>query len=178
MARPWIAAGALLVVTAASAGSKQVLPPAAEAAVRGLLPEGTIEQVGREREHGVEYYEVAVRHRGVLREVEVTADGSIGEIESRIDLAELPQAARARILAASGGEVPRTVELHEVRGTAQGGTFTPVRPPLVFYEASWVADGARREIVVTADGGTPPSSVAEDQDSGPDDDLDDDGAED
>lgn len=137
------------------------LTVAAASAVKKLFPRALLEVVGVEREGGVQYYEVAVREGTQRLEIEVTADGAIGEIETEVTSADLPQAARDGMLKSAAGAALREIERHEVRGVPKNGSFAAVDPPLVFYEAKYEAGGVWKEIAVAQDGSLLP---AEDDD--------------
>jgi hypothetical protein len=149
------------------------LTPAAAAAVKALFPEATVMGVGQEREQGVLYYEVVVSNAGGRVEVEVTADGSIGEIESVVSITDVPEAAREQILSNTRGTKITRVERHEVRGVPQDGTFVPADPPVVLYEVGYDDNGRRKEFVVSEDGSRSPFGEEDDDDNGSDEDDDD-----
>ncbi len=157
----------LLSLFAARAGEPQpALTPQAETALRNLFPAAQILAVATERERGVRYYEVALRQGQGNIEIEVAPDGSVGEIETRVAPAEVPRAAMEGILQATGGSAVLEVERHEVRGAPQNGTFIPVQPPRVFYEARYEVEGVRREVAVSPDGSPLAADEAEDHQAG------------
>jgi hypothetical protein len=145
------------------------LTTAAAAAVKKSFPTATIMGVGQEREQGVLYYEVVLRDRGERVEVEVTPDGAIGEIESVVSIADVPQAAREQILRNVLGTDVTRVERHEVRGAAKGGTFVPVNPPAVFFEVEYQDNGRWREFLVAEDGTRPRLEEDDEEDDDEDD---------
>ena len=145
--------GALLILgawTLGAAGGK--LPPQAKAAVRALYPAAELLEVHRERERGVSYYEVVVRQQDDRIEIEVAPDGAVGEIETRVAIADAPEAVRNAILARTDGAAPRRVERHEIRGVPGGSSFVPVEPPRTVYEVVLEVDGVRQELLLGADG--------------------------
>jgi hypothetical protein len=140
------------------------LTPAAATTVKALFPAATVMGVGQESEQGVSYFEVAVRDGDRRVELEVTADGAVGEIESVWSIADVPQAARDQILRNTRGTDVKQVQRHEVRGVPRNGTFAPVDPPVVLYEAEYEDNGRRREFVVAEDGSPPPFEEEPDDD--------------
>jgi hypothetical protein len=147
------------------AGESAELTPAARAAVEKLYPTGSIVGVGHEREHGVRYYEVAVRDGEERIEVEVTEDGVIGEIESPIELMDVPVAARVEILRLTEGARHTELERHEIRGIPKGDTFMAIDPPMVVYEVEYERDGLRKEVTLGPTGHPFPQSEHEDPDT-------------
>jgi hypothetical protein len=164
----------LCSVFPALASSKTELPAAAEAAVKALYPGSSVAAIHVERENGVPYYEVTLRQGSTERDVEVTAEGTIGEIESAVAWADLPGTTREGILKSSGNVVPLEVERHEVRGRPEGGRFVAVNPPIVFFEATYDSAGKRQEIAVTADGRLLPPEGEDDDAEADEDDPEDD----
>jgi hypothetical protein len=128
------------------------LPTAAASAVRALFPEGEITAVGREREDGVLYYEVVLRDGDAQFEVEVTAKGRVGEVETEVAWDDVPEQMRQRILAETGGARPASVERHQVHGVARGGSFQPVSPPIELYEIEYEVAGVWREVSIAPGG--------------------------
>jgi uncharacterized membrane protein YkoI len=160
--------GALVLVGGAdlgvSAGGRESLPAPAADAVRQLFPAASIVAVGQEREDGVLYYEVVLREGNETIEMEVTPDGTVGEVESRVELAAVPEIVRQAISRQAGRATVREIERHEIRGAPDGGVFVPVDPPRVLYEVAVELDGVRREVIIGADGKTL-ASKEDDQDS-------------
>jgi hypothetical protein len=154
--------GALALVVAADqlldpeqwAGDRDSLPAPAADAVRHLFPAASIIDVGQEREDGVLYYEVVLREGNQEIEMEVAPDGTVGEVESRVELAAVPKIVRDAIARQAGGATVRGIERHEVRGVPDGGVFVAVDPPRVLYEVAVELDGARRGFTIGADGKT------------------------
>jgi hypothetical protein len=148
-----------------------------------MFPAATVMGIAVEQEDGVRYYEVVVEEGARLVEVEVTAEGAVGEIETAVTLEELPEPAKSGVVAASRGAAVTALERHEIRGVPRAGTFARVDPPRVAYEFACEIDGKRRAMTVGADGlqvgkspFAPPSRDGRDDDD--DDDDDDDGDDD
>jgi hypothetical protein len=159
----------VLACSAATLASDEgELTPDATTAVTQLFPRGSILDVVQETEAGVAFFEVTVRDGSRRVEVEVTADGNVGEIETEVPLADLPRAVADGIARLAGGATVKHAERHEVRGVPRNGTFAAVEPPVVLYEVSYVDGGVRREITLGEDGKPVPQA---DDDSDGDDDF-------
>jgi uncharacterized membrane protein YkoI len=151
----WSAAGRLVAVALvgvfvvgvpfATAGpSNRKLPEKAAAAIREAFPQATITGIGRERERGVLFYEVNLKQADRRMEVEVTAEGIIGEVEGKVRLSDLPAAIAAKVRrATTGGRILR-IERHEVRGVVRRGRMVPLPLARVVYEVKFQLNGRRR----------------------------------
>lgn len=160
--------------TLALAGSAAELAksaPRASAAVAQIFPGATVLGYGEETEGDVAFYEVSLELGDRQVEVEVTADGSVGEIETVVAADSLPQPVQASVRRLTSGGIVQEIERHEVRGIPRAGTFAPVVPPTVQYEVSYVIDGARRQVSIGQDGEL---GAVESDDDGDDDDARDD----
>jgi hypothetical protein len=146
------------------AADAERLTAEAEAAVRELFPDALVLEVGHESEQGVRYFEVALRNGDETIEMEVTADGSVGEVETNIEIGDVPQLVRDEIRRVTGGSATR-VERHEIRGIPGDGSFARVDPPRVVYEVKYAAGGAWHELVVGADGRRLSSEESDDESS-------------
>jgi hypothetical protein len=166
-----VGVAALLVVPCDStipdvrAGDAGDLTPEAVAAVKALYPNADIIGVGREREHGVLYYEVAIRDADQRIEIEVTADGAVGEVEMEVPMSDLPRAVQEGISSLTRGASVAEVERHEIHGVPRGETFAAVAPPTIAYEVEFKEDGAWKEIAVGEDGSPLSMTDHEDMDS-------------
>lgn len=158
----------MLPAMGAPEGGSHELTPSAATALKNLYPRGQVLSVGVEREHGVLFYEVEVREGNAALEIEVTPDGDIGEIESRVMLTELPKPAMEGLRKWTAGASIGEVERHEVRGVPRDGRFVEVEPAIVFYEAKYEADGVRKEISVLQDGSRLPSAADDDREDADD----------
>jgi hypothetical protein len=157
-----------LTIADVRVGEPDDLTPEALAAVQELFPTASIVGIGREREHGVRYYEVAVRDGDERIEIEVTADGTVGEIESMVAISDVPAAVRSGIESLTTGVSVMHVERHEIRGVPRGDVFVPVDPPLIAYEVEYQVDGVWKEVARGADGD--PLALEEHEDDSSDDD--------
>jgi uncharacterized membrane protein YkoI len=125
-----------------------VLPDAAARAVRRAFPGARVARVGREREHGVMLYEVALQEYGTEFELEVTGDGVIGEIERDMGLGELPKGVADRVRRVTRDGKIRHIERHERRAAFSSGRALPLHRPKVTYEITYYRAGRRRYAVV------------------------------
>jgi hypothetical protein len=142
----------LLAPPTGAAEETQELPTAAAAAVKKLYPDAEIVDVAHEREEGVTYYEVGLRDGDARIEMEVTADGKVGEIETAVVWKDVPEQIRQQILAETGGAKPSAVERHHVHGVPEGESFRRVDPPIELYEIEYEVAGERREISIASSG--------------------------
>jgi hypothetical protein len=137
-----------LIATVAVARSPRTLPAEVESAVRRAFPEATIRSFGRERENGALYYEVNLRQAGKRMEVEVSPEGVIGEIESRVYMEDLPAEMRSRIAKLTRGMRIRRIELHERRGRVKAGRFVPLAKTTIKYEVKYFDGRRNRSMMV------------------------------
>ena len=170
----WLGCAVLGLLASGTALARESvqLPDVAKQAVLKEFPGATIKEVGRERERGVSYYEVELKWQGKELEVEVAADGSIGEIEEELALKDLPDKVAAKAKEIVGDGSIKGIERHDVRGVPGKGTFQPSPTPKIVYEIKYIKDGKKHEVelVVTGDS----ILVATNDDDGDDDDDDDD----
>jgi hypothetical protein len=141
-----------LAIQGLPAGGAKELTPAATAAVKGRFPTGSIVAVNQEREQGVRYFEVALKDGERRVEIEVTAEGTIGEIESAVAIEDVPELAREAIRTLTAGGSVEAIEWHEVHGEPWGNAFVPVDPARTFYEVKSRVNGAFREFAIGLDG--------------------------
>lgn len=129
-----VAVVVLFLAAAPMAGAARALPAAVREAVRQAFPTATIRGFGRETENGVCYYEVDLVRNGQRIEVEVDAEGGIGEIERRITLEEAPRELAEAVTKAIRNGGSARIERHERWGVARDGRFVKLDKPRVFYE--------------------------------------------
>ena len=139
---------AALTCRAADDRARGRLPEAAAEAIRNAFPDAVIEDVEREREGGVMLYVVALTEEGEESEVEVTADGIICEIESVVNVADVPPAAAARIAKRTAGGKISSIERHERRGMIRAGKAFSLADPKVAYEVRFTLGRSKRRITV------------------------------
>lgn len=165
--------GLLASGPALARGSVQ-LPAAAKQSVLKEFPGAKITEVEREREGGVNCYEVELKWKGREIEVEVAADGSIGEIEEELRLGDLPDKIAAKVKELVGDGTIKEIERAEVRGVPRNGTFQPRAKPKTIYEVEYVKDGREHEAELLVDGDGILVATHDDEDDDDDDDGDDD----
>ena len=152
------------------------LPEAVTAAVKKACPDGTITEAEIEKEHGTTIYEIELKVGKNEAEVEVTADGTIIEIETELTMADLPKAVADAITKAANGGKVKEIEKEEERAEVKNGKVVELKTPKVVYEAEIKQNGKEIEIEVDADGKVLGKEVEDDDDDddGDDDDDDDD----
>jgi len=139
-----VAAGVLLLAGNASAQEKKInrsdLPPAVEKTVAAQSAGATIRGFSTEKENGQTLYEVEMTFNGHSKDVSMTADGSVVEIEEQVALDSLSPEVKAGLLAKAGkGKILKVESLTK-------------KDKLVAYEAKVETDGKKSEIQVGPDG--------------------------
>jgi hypothetical protein len=91
-----IVAAAFVVVNAQTAKpakpAKNALPPAVEAAFKKAYPNATIKNVSKEKEDGVEQYEIESIDGGLSRDLNYKPDGTLISYEEQIAASAVPEA--------------------------------------------------------------------------------------
>jgi uncharacterized membrane protein YkoI len=169
----WLGAGAALAAEGGG-GKKPALPQAAQDALLKAFPGATISEIERESEDGVKFFSVELEQDGKEIEVEVTAEGAFGEVESVVALESLPAAVQKALGEATKGGKIAHIEKHEIRGRPEAGKFIPVDPPKLVYEAKYTLEGKRKSAAVTVDAAGTASAAKGDKGDREDDDDDDD----
>jgi hypothetical protein len=138
------AAGVLLLASSASAQEKKIkrsdLPPAVEKTVAAQSVGATIRGFSTEKENGQTLYEVEMTVSGHSKDVSMTADGSIVEVEEQVALDSLTPEVKAGLQAKAGNGKILKVESLTKKGK------------LVAYEAKVETNGKKTEIQVGPDG--------------------------
>ena len=139
-----IAAGTLLLAGNASAQEKKIkrsdLPPAVEKTVAAQSAGATIRGFSTEIEKGQTLFEVEMTVSGHSKDVSMTADGSIVEVEEQVALDSLSPEVKAGLQAKAGkGKITKVESLTK-------------KDKLVAYEAQVVTNGKRSEVQVGPDG--------------------------
>jgi hypothetical protein len=117
------------------------LPAAVQKTVQANLMGGVIKNIGKEKEDGIEQYEIESMRNGKARDYNVDAKGNLLLIEEATTMDAIPAAARASILKKVAGGKLVTIE-----------TFTKTGLPAM-YEASYRdIKGKKHEVLVKADG--------------------------
>lgn len=117
------------------------LPASVQKTVQDNLKGAAIRRIGREKEEGVDQYEIETVFNGHARDFNVDIAGRLLVVEETTTLDAIPVAARTAILKRVGGGKLTTVET-----VARSGQ--PLR-----YEAAYRdASGKRHEMLVDPDG--------------------------
>ena len=136
---------------------KVALPEAAQKALLEAFPKAKIEEVEQEDEHGIQVFEVELERGKEEFEVSVSADGLILEIETEVQLKDLPEAVAKAMQEAATGAAIAEIEKEEIRAEVvkddQGEPrILTLETPRVVYEAELRKDDQVGEIEVAADG--------------------------
>jgi uncharacterized membrane protein YkoI len=138
------AAGILVLAGSASAQEKKIkrsdLPPAVEKTVAAQSARATIQGFSTEKENGQTLYEVEMTVNGHSKDVSMTADGSIVEVEEQVALDSLSPEVKAGLQAKAGsGKILKVESLTK-------------KNKLVAYEAKVETNGKKSEVQVGPDG--------------------------
>jgi uncharacterized membrane protein YkoI len=139
-----LAAGLLLLAGNASAQEKKIkrsdLPAAVEKTVAAQSAGATIRGFSTEKENGHTLYEAELTVDGHSKDISMTADGSIVEIEEQVSLDSLPAEVKAGLQAKAGnGKILKVESLTK-------------KDKLVAYEAKVETNGKKTEVQVGPDG--------------------------
>ena len=139
-----LAASGLLLTGTSSAQEKKIkrsdLPPAVEKTVAAQSAGATIKGFSTEKENGQTLYEVEMTVNGRSKDISMTADGSIVEIEEQVALDSLSSDVKAGLQAKAGKGTILRVESLTKKGK------------LVAYEAKVDTNGKKSEVQVGPDG--------------------------
>jgi hypothetical protein len=138
------AAGTLLFAGSASAQEKKInrsdLPPAVEKTVAAQSSGASIRGFSTEKEKGQTLYEVEMTVNGHSKDISMTADGSIVEVEEQVALDSLSPEVKAGLQAKAGkGKILKVESLTK-------------KDKLVAYEAQVETSGKKSEVQVGPDG--------------------------
>ena len=117
------------------------LPASVQKTVQETLKGGVVKNISREREDGVEQYEIESTLNGKSRDFNVAADGRLLVVEEATTLDAIPAAAKAAIQKRIGTSTVTAVE-----------TFATPSKPLLYEAAYKDAKGKRHVVLVDADG--------------------------
>lgn len=117
------------------------LPPAVQKAVQDNLKGGEIKNIGKEKEDGVEQYEVETVRNGKARDYNVDTKGNLLVVEEATTIDAVPAAAKAAILKKVADGKLGVVE-----------TFTKTGQPMMYEAAYTDKKGKKHEVLVKADG--------------------------
>ena len=117
------------------------LPATVQKTVQANLKGGEIKSISKEKEDGVEQYEVETMLNGKTRDFDVDSKGTLLVMEEGTTVDAIPAAAKTGILKKVGDGKLGTIE-----------TFTKPGQPMM-YEASYTdKKGKKHEVLVKADG--------------------------
>jgi hypothetical protein len=117
------------------------LPAAVQKTVEDNLKGGQIKNIGKEKEDGIEQYEVETTLNGKSRDFNVDVKGNLLVVEEATTIDAIPAAARASIL--------KQVADGKLTGVE---TFTKTGQPTMYEAAYTGAKGKKHEVLVKADG--------------------------
>jgi hypothetical protein len=117
------------------------LPAAVQKTVQANLNGGEIKNISKEKEDGVEQYEVESVLNGKSRDFNVDAKGNLLVVEAATTLDAIPAAAKASILKKVADGKLATVE-----------TFTKTGQAAMFEASYTDKNGKKHEVLVKADG--------------------------
>lgn len=117
------------------------LPAAVQKTVEDNLRGGQIKNIGKEKEDGIEQYEVETLLNGKSRDFNVDAKGKLLVVEEATTIDAIPAPAKASILKKVADGKLRTVE-----------TFTKPGQPMMYEAAYTDKRGKHHEVLVRADG--------------------------
>ena len=117
-----------------------VIPPAVEAAFKRAYPQATIKKVSKEKEDGVDQYEVESVDQGLARDLMYLPDGKVVSMEEELSAANLPPAVAAAIKT----RYPKATITKRERLTITKGN-------VVQYEAA-LTGASVKEAILAADG--------------------------
>ncbi len=139
-----VAAGVLLLTVDASAQEKRIkrsdLPAGVEKTVQAQSAGATIRGFSTEKENGQILYEAELTVSGHSKDISMTADGTIVEIEEQVSLDALPAEVKAGLQAKAGnGKILKVESLTK-------------KNKIVAYEAKVETNGKKTEIQVGPNG--------------------------
>jgi hypothetical protein len=117
------------------------LPAAVQRTVQANLNGGEIKNIGKEKEDGVDQYEVESLLNGKTRDFNVDFKGNLLVIEEATTIDAIPAAAKASILKKVADGKVGTVE-----------TFTKTGQPMMYETAYTDKQGKKHEVLVSSDG--------------------------
>jgi len=149
----WILIGCVVAVAAmvcavtyAEKTEKCSLPTAVESAVKALFSKAVIE-TSKKEEESICTYEVELKDNGKAVSVNVGEDGKVIEVETTVDMNDLPDAVK-KTLKAQDVNVPtvdKAVTYFELK-------LVELKSPVTTYEVKVTKDGKESEIKIAADG--------------------------
>lgn len=117
------------------------LPAAVQKTVQANLNGGEIKNIAKEKEDGVEQYEVETVLNGKTRDFDVDSKGALLVIEEQTTIDAIPVAAKASILKKVGDGKLGKIE-----------TFSKPAQPMMYEASCTDRKGKSHEVLVKADG--------------------------
>ena len=117
------------------------LPAAVQKTVQANLKGAEIRNIGKEKEDGVEQYEIETVLNGKARDFNVDSKGALLLVEEATTIEAVPAAAKATIMKKAGDGKLGVVE-----------TFAKTGQPMMYEAAYTDAKGKKHEVLVKADG--------------------------
>ena len=117
------------------------LPAAVQKTVQANLKGGEIKNISKEKEGGVDQYEVETLRNGKARDFDVDLKGTLLVVEEATAIDAIPAAAKASILKKVGDAKLGVVE-----------TVAKTGQPMMYEVAYTDKNGKKHEMLVTADG--------------------------
>ena len=139
-----------LLLTSGCASDMSSVSLEAQSAIDTRFPGATVNEV--EGKLG-NLYEISLVKDEQQFEVKLHSDGTIIEIETLIDVADLPEPVAATVAEKTEGHEVIKVEKVETLAQNTLGGVKPLDESEVFYEVKWRAGGFKRELKVNPDGG-------------------------
>ena len=147
----------------------RTLPSKVANAIKEAFPRAVIVEAEKERENGIDLYEVALIQDGRDMEVEVSAEGVVIEIETEVAMKDVPSPVAKTIIEISKGARVKEVEKVELRAVVKSGKLVKLREPTTFFEVEVVKGDKQAEIKVSPDGTMLEPVTWEDEDDDEDD---------
>jgi hypothetical protein len=138
-----LAVGGVALAQAKKGKARQLkdLPAAVQKTVEANLKGGEIKNIAKEKEDGVQQYEIESVLSGKTRDFNVDSKGTLLAVEEGTTISAIPAAARAGILKKVGDGKLGTVE-----------TFTKTGQPTMYEAAYTDKKGKKHEVLVKSDG--------------------------
>jgi hypothetical protein len=124
------------------------LPDTVLKTVHERFPAASVLTFDRDYRRGLHCYDLVLKHLERRTRVVVAADGSIGEIESRLSLESLPAAHQALVRAATGDGEVCSIDTHLRLGLPSGGTFVLLDEPTGCYDVRFQRNEGERARLV------------------------------
>jgi len=138
------------------AKAKVELPEAAAKALKDAFPKATVDEVKMEKEEGITIYEVELKEDKSEMDVEVAADGTILEVETDVEMKDVPEAAAKAIQAAAEGakieELAKKEVRAEIKKEGETAKLVKLEKAKTLYGAEIIKGDQKGEIEVAADG--------------------------